>query len=341
MLRPGLAALAAMLIASVPARSAERAAIPVTNPEDLAPIPDTPWVIASSMAGGDRVSGKLVAVDRRDGSVRQLYPARASQGAIETPGCHTEVPAAAFKPHGIGYVRDAAGRDKLYVVNHGARESIEMFVFKGGAAPRLLWIGCALSPPGELGNAVAALPDGTFYATNMGRPMDGGKASSPFGGDVLTWRPASGWRTVLNSAMYGPNGLVVSPDGRRLYVAAWPAGDMVELTIGAPAARRTLPLGFLPDNLRWGPAGVVLATGHVTDVKTVAECYMSTRTHCTIPSAFAEVDTTSMTVRCRAVAPINIATVAVPVGDEYWIGSARGDRIARARPCDVTAPAAR
>jgi hypothetical protein len=171
----------------------------------------------------------------------------------------------------------------------------------------------------------------------MGRPLGGGKASSPMGGDVLIWRARTDWRTVPGSAMYGPNGLVVAPDGRHLYVAAWPAATVVELTLGKTTVRRTLALDFLPDNLRWGDAGMLLATGHRTKAQAATDCYLSTRTHCTIPSAFAEIDAASMTVRCTARTPIDFATVAAPVGDEFWIGTARGERIARTRPCTVRA----
>jgi hypothetical protein len=332
MSRGWICALAFGLLATASA-AAGPAGIPVFNAEDLAPIAGTPWVIASSMAGGDQSSGKLVAIDRRDGSVRPLYPAPGAQGASETPGCRDEVPAGAFKPHGIGYVRDAAGRDRLYVVNHGGRESIEMFVFTGGDAPRLGWIGCAPLPPGPFGNGVAALPDGTVYATNMGKPIGGGKAVSPMGGNVLSWRPGTGWRTVPGSAMYGPNGLVVTPDGRHLYVAAWAAGQVVELTIGKPAMRRTLAVDFLPDNMRWGTGGTLLATGQRTKAEATTDCYLSTRTHCGIPGAFAEIDAAAMTARCTAVAPNDFPTTAIPVGEELWIGSARGDHIARTAPC--------
>lgn len=321
-----LLAVAAAMAFPTAAMAADTAIEGVFNPEDLAALPGGRWILASNMAGGQQPSGRIVAIDVATGTASPIEPA-IDRGAASatTPACPGPVAADVFKPHGI-----ALHRGRLYVVNHGGRESIEIFDVEQQATPSLRWIGCVIYPKGGFGNGVALTADDILYATNMGLPMDGSKPVSPMGGDVLSWTVKTGWRTVPDSRMAGPNGLVVTPDGRRLYVAAWPAGDLVELMIGSGGTgRRTLKLPFLPDNLRWSSKGTLLAAGHAASVETVTECYMSTRAQCAIPSAIAEIDPASLKLLCLQKVDTGMATVAANVGTETWIGTARGDRIAR------------
>ncbi|MDB5686986.1 MAG: hypothetical protein JWR77_1575 [Rhizorhabdus sp.] len=327
----GLKALLAFAAASLPAYAiaAERVIEGVYNAEDLAPLEGGRWVLASSMAGGQRPSGSILAIDVRTGKASTLYPNADKAAAPAPPGCPGPVAADAFKPHGI-----ALHKNRLYVVNHGGRESIEIFDVDQTKEPKLRWVGCAVFPAGGFGNGVALTADGTLYATNMGLPMDGSKAVSPMGGDVLSWSATQGWHTVPDSQMFGPNGLLVTPDGSKLYVAAWPAGELVELSLTeAGTTRRTLKLPFLPDNVRWSKTGAILVAGHRTSPETVAECYMSTRAQCEIPSTIAEIDPASLTISCQRDVDLGLATVAANVGEETWVGTARGDRISRLPAC--------
>lgn len=320
---------AAALSAAPPASD-----IILANAEDLAPLPASSWVIASSMAGGPRPSGALAAIDRRDGSVRLIYPEPAAAAVAEklaaqgrAEGDCPAAPPAPFKPHGIAYVPKGAAGGRLYVVNHGGRESIEFFDLTLKPVPMLRWAGCAVFPAGAFGNGVAAMPDGTLYATNMGRPLSGGAPVSEMGGDVLSWHAARGWRSVPDSAIVAPNGIVATPDGKQLYVASWSAGAVVAISTDGETARRTLQLDLLPDNLRWSDRGTIFAVGHRTSVAAVRDCYVSSATRCTIPSALAEIDPAKLTVHCTQPVGLDMATVAVPIGRKLWIGTARGDRI--------------
>jgi len=63
--------------------------------------------------------------------------------------------------------------DTLYVVNHGGRESIEIFTLDAkGAEPTVTWIGCAVMPSHTWPNSVAPLPDGGMVVTDMFDPKD-------------------------------------------------------------------------------------------------------------------------------------------------------------------------
>ena len=123
------------------------------DPEDLAALPESPWVIVSSMAN----PGQLYATDTRDLASRPIFPLDTSAPRHDTatfascPGPDTT----GFQPHGLGLRAGADGMHTLYVVRHGAREAVEVFeVDASGAAPTATWVGCAVAPEGgrpELG----------------------------------------------------------------------------------------------------------------------------------------------------------------------------------------------
>lgn len=334
-----LVLIAAFAILGPPAGASDRS-VTLFNAEDLDPLENGKLVIASSMSGGMQAHGGLFVIDATSGAARKLYPADKLAGAATMEGCPTQVAADAFAPHGIALQKDARGVTRLYVVNHGGRESIEIFELKLRSKLSLRWVGCLVAPAGVFGNAVAVAADGTVFMTNMGRPIDGSRPISRWGGDVASWSAASGWRSVPGSAIVAPNGLLVSADGRELYVASWAQGEVIALTLGeGTTGRRVLKVPFLPDNLRWGRSGNILAAGHRASVAAVTACFMATG-RCTdpIPSAIAEIDPKSLTTRCVQNVALSMATVAVNVGTETWIGAARGDSVLRLPNGTLAAP---
>ena len=135
------------------------------SPEDLAPVPDSPWVIVSSMID----EGYLHLADTRDHTSTVLFPTETSRPQHDTatygacPGPLTRQ----FRPHGLNLRIGNDGTHTLYVVSHGARESIEVFeVDMGGGTPSLTWVGCAVAPEPLGLNSVVALPEGGFAATS-------------------------------------------------------------------------------------------------------------------------------------------------------------------------------
>lgn len=331
-------AIPALLVCALAVLPVAAFAAPIhaVNAEDLAPLPGGRWVIASSMAGGAEASGRLLAIDTSTGRSTTLYPNGQDEAGKGDPSCDAQVAPAAFKPHGIALVTPQDGEARLYVVNHGGRESIEIFSLRSDGAPKLRWIGCVMSPKGLTANSVAALPDGRLFVTNMGRPIDGSEPlSADMGGEVASWSAARGWQSVPGSALVAPNGLLASPDGSRLYVASWSGKAVIELTPGADGTkRRTAALDMLPDNLRWSDRGTILVGGQSASVQGVIDCYLSTRTPCAIPSAIAEIGLQDFTAICHRAVRLGMATVAAQVGREIWVGTTRGDSIER-----LTSPA--
>lgn len=314
----------------------------ILNAEDLAPLHGGKWVLASSMVGGLQKQGGIFAIEVGTGKAQQIYP-NGHAGKSSMPDCPMPVAAKEFEPHGIALQRSAKGETLLYVVNHGERESIEIFAVEqhGTNTPALQWRGCIVTPGGRAANAVAVTNDGTVYMSNSGNPLDGSPPAAPYGGNVLAWTATSGWRDVPGSVIAGPNGLVISADGRYLYVASWAGSEVLKLALNTTGShefnsqqfketRDLVKLSFHPDNLRWSDGGHILATGHLATGPEVGKC-VSAIGGCenVVRSAIAEIDVSAATVRCTKEVSQNIATVAVNVGDELWVGTVRGENILR------------
>ncbi len=150
------------------------------SPEDLAPVPQSPWVIVSSMVD----EGHLYLADIRDHRSTVIFPTDTSRPRhdITRYGACPGPVSRQFRPHGLNLHPGDSGRHTLYVVGHGEREAIEVFeVDMDGAAPTLTWVGCAVAPE-ELGlNSVVALPEGGFAATSP-RPATCGNGAPTRGG---------------------------------------------------------------------------------------------------------------------------------------------------------------
>lgn len=311
----------------------------VLNAEDLAPLDGGKWVLASSMIGGLQKQGGIYAIEVSTGKAQQIYP-NDEAGKSLTPDCPAPVAAKEFEPHGIAVHGSALGKKSkhenlLYVVNHGERESVEIFAIeqsvKKHGAPILHWLGCIPTPAGTAGNAVAATDDGTVYMTNSGKPLDGSPPASPYGGNVIAWTSANGWRDVPGSIVAVPNGLVISPDGKYLYLASWRDSKILKLALDGTGEKRELvKVSFHPDNLRWAGEGHILATGHRATGPEVGKCLKTVgRCETVVPAAIAEIDVNKFAVTCTQATGQSMATVAVNVGNEQWIGAVRAETILR------------
>jgi sugar lactone lactonase YvrE len=255
---------------------------------------------------------------------------KTARDAQAFPSCHGPIDLAdptekkSIALHGMYLMTGSNVR--LFVVHHGARESIEVFdVDPKASPPALTWVGCVVGPPNAVFNAVVALPDGGIAATNT-RPASG--QAPPAGTDpigaVVEWHAATGWRPVPGTDAPRINGLEVSGDGQVLYVSAW--GDQAMLRVergGSDSRRAVLKMPFRIDNLRMMADGSMLAAGHGG----TALCSCPTETW-----HVGRIDPRgAMSVKEILKQPYDpgfgASTVAVQVGNDIWIGTNRGDRI--------------
>jgi SMP-30/Gluconolactonase/LRE-like region len=307
------------------------------SPEDLIHVPGTSWIIVSGMAEG---SSHLYAVDSRTKAPKILFPvagARVQQDKKTYASCPGPLPAGTFGAHGIDVRPKGRGMHTLYAVNHAGRESIEVFELNAtGAEPSVTWVGCAVFPAGGSGNGVVGLPDGGFITTNFRDPADKDAfqkmSAGQITGNVYEWHPGSGWQSLPDSAMSGANGVALSSDGKWLYVAGWPGKNVVrfERTGNTWTKRDSIATGILTDNLRWMADGSLLAAGQDADMPAVFQCRAP---ECHVGSAAVKIDTrtleTQRVLTYKGNESFEGSTTAIDVGKEYWVGSFRGDRIAR------------
>jgi hypothetical protein len=308
------------------------------NAEDLVRVPRTRWIISSGMGEG----ASFFLIDSRSGAWRTLPFGVAHEAAFSR--CAAPPTLATFNSHGLNIRAVGRSRSRLYVVGHGAREAIEVFdVAVSREGPTLTWKGCVPMPEGLAANSVASFADGSLVVTVLlmpGKSFMDSVAKRPTGA-VFLWSPGqSGFAQVGGTELPGNNGIEVAADEREIYVVSSGLQTVVAFSRGNPAQqlRSTRALPFTPDNVHLGPDGRLLTAGMANDVP---ECGgapgpahdLSRLSTCPRGTIAVAIDPRSMKdtviVETAASKVFSNATMALPIGKEYWLGTFSGDRIAR------------
>jgi hypothetical protein len=311
------------------------------HPEDLVRVPGTGWVIVSGFEPG----GGLSLLDTRSLTLRRWYTGASGAGAAKRLGsekCPGPPHAALLDTQGLSIRELGPGRSRLYAVNHGGRESIEIFdvsLRTGILLPT--WRGCVLMPPGDAANAVASYANGSILATVLNRP---GTTKADFvrgepTGGVYEWHPgAAGFHLLSGTELPGNNGLETSPDGRFFYVVAFGTHRIVMYSrhdTRRPLREATSP-GFMPDNIHWEGHRLV-AAGMTYDepacggirriINGKADPMLCHRGY-----VVAAVDPRTLRFTVLAYAEpnpvVNGITTGLIVGSRLWLGSYQADRVA-------------
>lgn len=309
------------------------------SPEDLELTPDGKFLIVPqfvNVRGG--TGADLVLFDIAKKTYSKLPVTAEPRKDWGDPTCPGPV-GNAIVPHGISLSKRTGGALQLYVVNHGTRQSMELFELKYAAGTwQLTWHGCVVTT--QEFNDVAALPDGGFIATHPTALRTAGDTTNIFGGQptgfVVRWAAGKG-ETELPGTRFGyPNGVVVSADGRFIYYNAWTAREVHKYDLKAGKDVTVVKLEFLPDNLTWtgkttANKGRLLAAG----VKgTRGDCPAGSGAPCIQGFGIAEIDPANMHVRTvydsQGKPPsIGGVSVALQVGSSAYIGSFQGDRLVK------------
>jgi hypothetical protein len=303
----------------------------VIGPEDLVVVPGGEWVVAS----GDAAGGHITAINVRDKTTTALFPGGPSKQRLDAktydscPGPIDPEEKDRFRAHGL-YLRQGKGSlHTLYVVHHGTRESIEVFELDAKAKPPVLtWIGCAIAPDPIGLNSVVGLPEGGFATTNFQpRGAARGRANMQAGeknGELWEWHTGTGWKIVPGSEASGANGIEISKDGKWFYMGGWGNQTFIRFSRGqTPVKRDEIPVGFRLDNLRWAPDGSLLAAGQ--EQPSGAPAMAISHVIKINPGTLK----TQELIRYPFNDVFNFSTVAIQVGKEIWVGSVRGDKVAR------------
>jgi sugar lactone lactonase YvrE len=299
------------------------------GPEDLVVVPGSQWVVASAYGGSGginlvRVSDRRSIVAFPSDGEKVRFDSKAYVGCSGPPDRSSK---AKFLTHGLSLQAGKKSVHRLFVVAHGARESIEVFELDTApATPVLTWIGCVVAPDPIGLNSVRWLPDGGFIATDfLARNISADSRAKMLTGEkngaLWEWHANTGWVKVPGSEAAGANGIEISEDGKTLYVAAWGSQSFFRLSRGQTAPKRDeVPLGFRVDNIRWAKDGSILASGQggtAPGEQTTTVVKIDPKTLMITP-----------VLKRPNVDAFGGGTVAVEIGKDLWVGSFRGDRIA-------------
>ena len=320
------------------------------SPEDLELTPDGKYIIVSQFVGGPAGAGVagLMLFDPAKKTFARMTPSADPRKDWGDPACPGPI-GDALRPHGISLLkRNSGGAVQLFVVNHGGRESIEMFELKqSGATSNLIWHGCVVST--QAFNDVAAQPDGGFIATHPtalqppppppGQAKEKGKAPQGQGnlfngqpsGYVSRWIPGKGEAELPGTRAGYPNGVLVSSDGRYMYFNAWTAKEVHKYDLKEGKETGMIKLDFMPDNISWTSKHTMLAAG----VKGAGgDCPAGSGTPCIQGFGVAEIDPAKMQVKTvfdseGKPAMIPGVSIALQSGNAIYIGAFQGDRIVK------------
>jgi hypothetical protein len=321
----------------------------VQNPEDLAVLPGGRYVLSSQYGGtaGEKPAG-LALYDSTVGSISKLGPfVDPSPELWGSPDCTTP-PGAAFSSHGIELSQRDDGRWQVIAVNHGGRESLEWFeLIEKPGSPQpisLAWRGCAVVLDGRSINAVATLPHGGGQLVSQ-IWQHAGPTSPLFAtwnllmsrfamssGAVLHWDGKQFTEVPGTRGMF-PNGIVVSADGRYMYVNMEGYNQIQKIPVSGGKPVAVADVGGMPDNVRWSANRTTLYVASIRgSFSEMGDCMNLDDGACPMRGAVVAVDPESMKAYDlfeHEGAPMGGFTAAVELSDSLLIGAYASDRYLR------------
>lgn len=322
------------------------------NPEDLAVVPGGGRLLVSQMGAMDGSRTGNVALYAPGADIQILFPGEsiADDRRWGSPDCPPPA-LAAFAPHGLDLVQRQDGAWMLLVVNHGGRESIELFELADRDGEISLdWRGCAEGPDQSFFNDVVGRRDGGFFATHMYPrdsqilPLIKGGVFGMATGHVYQWSieegsteegsAVNGWQVVPGSEGPFPNGIELAADERTLYINMYLAGEVraLDLTSGEIVA---VYEGGNPDNSTWASNGQLLVATHIDGLSATTGCMELEEGSCGFAFRIVALDPddlSSRTILEHRGPPMGAATVALEIDGALYLGTFAGDRIARVAP---------
>lgn len=319
------------------------------SPEDFAhlPQPHANYLLLSQMGGMGAFPGSILLFDTVTRQSTQLYPllnpavdptmtdsVTALDGGAWGDDACVEAPNATFSPHGTHLQRLDSGRWRYLVVNHGDRESVELFeVSEQQGQPSIKWRGCVLAPESTVINDVVGLANGDVVYTRMFAKNDTWSLLKSMmkidTGEAWYWNKAVGLKALPGSQGAMPNGIELSPDQRHVFINMYMNEQVLKYNLAERRVVGSANVG-MTDNSAWAPNGELWLVTHRGKWQDSVACFENPRQSCGL--AFAVVAMNPDTMQHRTVfehrgSPMGAATIAMQVGDEVFLGSYAGDRL--------------
>ncbi len=325
----------------------------VYNVEDFLLLPDTHWIIGSGLnvyAAGfkDQVLTQqylhLFDADAETG--RSIMPDEITIKAdLATYPGSTPPDWNTFGPHGLDLSNRVGDVVKLFVINHGGREAVEIFEINvAGSEPKLTWVGNLNVPEDGWPDAVCWLPDtGGVIVSAMSDPRDPiGQTKKQLTGKpvgwIKEWNPETKKWTKLagTESLSSPNGITTNKDGSKIWINESTGACVTRINRGGsdPGLIR-VPLPGAPDNLRWSADGKsIYACVHTIDggsfeYEQIASAKWGTPIH--TPFAVFKVDPETLDTETFMPAgkygPLGATCSVIEYGNRIWAGSCMSDRM--------------
>jgi SMP-30/Gluconolactonase/LRE-like region len=305
------------------------------SPEDLELAPDGKFLIATQFVNQGRAGttgAGMALFDLAKKTFTKMTVTDEPDKSWGDPACPGPI-GDTLVSHGESLRKRSNGKWALYVVNHGGRQSIEMYELKAAAGGwALVWHGCEVAQHDY--NDVAILPDGGFVGTYPTALSSGG-TGGPFGGTVTgyvaRWTPGKGESEIMNTRIRYPNGVVVSTDGRFMYVNEFAGSQVFKYDLKDEKMIGSVKVDFLPDNLTWTKEGKLLAAG-VKGAR--GDCPEGSGRPCIQGFGVAEIDPKKMQARVIFDSGtheplIGGVSSALEVGNSIYLGAFQGDRLVK------------
>jgi hypothetical protein len=311
----------------------------VSNIEDLVQL-NGDWIIGSSLSDGEQPGG-LWLFSIANGKPQRIDPehiaVKPDQKAF--PHCPGAPNFTTLSPERMDYYRED---NRLYIVNHGERESVEAFSVSAdkNGRPTLSWQGCVIGPESVRFSSVAGLSDNRLIISSpwndddpwRTRKLEAGQPS----GALYTWSPQKGLNKMPGTEqLSGPSGIVTSADEKNVWVAAWAGQYIARITHGGSQPQiLKIPLDFHPDNLSWSPDGKQLyAGGQSASGNSLLDCVVGRQESCNdISQEAARVDPKTMKPATLIPAThfngIRASTGIIQTGNHYWLSGFRNNGVA-------------
>lgn len=307
-------------------------------PEDIAALADDRHLLLAHFGGMAGGRGSLSLFDTQTDKLTPLFPPAdgdfdTSDASWGAKSCSAPNPAS-FSPHGTHLHQMADGRWRYLTVNHGGRESVQMFEVLGeGAGTTLAWRGCIEPVADTFMNDVVGLDNGDVIYTRMfHHNSTWEQLTSLVGadtGDLWRWNQSSGLRVLPGTEANQPNGIEISADNRFVFANMYFTGELWKVNAGTGEVVATAPIASA-DNSAWGTDGRLWLVTHQESAANILSCFDDSSKPCGARFVIIAVDPETLEfepVFEHRGAPMGAATIAVPQAGRVYIGSFAGDRL--------------